>query len=67
MAAASIEDVVTQLKVTASAENSFPMAGRAMLTEDPRKGVRKELRAATISVTLLFAGSGFIRSWWNSH
>jgi hypothetical protein len=37
------------------------------LTEDPRKGVRKELRAATISVTLLFAGSGFIRSWWNSH
>jgi hypothetical protein len=42
MAAARIYELETQLNKTASMENSRPMAGRAMFTEDPIKGVRKE-------------------------
>lgn len=60
MAAARIAEVATQLKVTAPVANSLPMAGRAMLTDEPMKGVRKELRAATIRAALLFAASSII-------
>ena len=45
--------VVIQLRLTASAENSRPMDGNAMFTEDPMKGVRKDAVAATSSTTRL--------------
>lgn len=45
--------MVIQLRVTACMPNSFPMDGRAMFTEDPIKGVRKEVSVATISAACL--------------
>ena len=42
MAPARMYELETQLSKTASIENSRPMAGRAMFTEEPIKGVRKE-------------------------
>jgi hypothetical protein len=46
-AMASRKDVATQLKVTASAENSAWIAGRATLTEDIINGPIKEVNVAT--------------------
>ena len=55
--------MVIQLKVTACMPNSLPMDGRAMLTEDPMKGVRKEVSVATISAAcLLIFSSRFMPS-----
>ncbi|OIP30742.1 MAG: hypothetical protein AUK23_08075 [Deltaproteobacteria bacterium CG2_30_43_15] len=45
--------VATQLNKTASMANSFPIEGRAMLTEEPIKGVRKDARVATSKAELL--------------
>ena len=36
------KEVVTQPNKTASIINSFPMDGRAIITEDPMKGIKKE-------------------------
>jgi len=46
-------EVGTQLSETASMANSFPIEGRAILMEDPIKGVRKEAIVAIINTTLL--------------
>ena len=42
------KDVATQLKITASAENSAWMAGRATLTAEIINGCIKEVNVATI-------------------
>jgi len=60
IAAARTADVATQLKVTASKENSSPIAGRAMFTEEPMKGVRKELPAAAARAAIFWEGSSVI-------
>ena len=46
-AMASRKAVATQLKITASAENSVWMAGRATLTEEIVNGPIKDVRVAT--------------------
>jgi hypothetical protein len=57
-AAASVYEVATQFNETAFSDSWSAIDGRAMLTEDARKGVRKELNMATIRTTLLLvAGS----------
>jgi len=53
MAEAKRYEVGTQLSETASMANSFPIAGRAILIEDPIKGVRKEAMVATSNTTFL--------------
>jgi len=52
-AAVSRYDVATQLNSTALIENSLPIEGRAILIEEPIKGVRKALKVA-ISKTVFF-------------
>ena len=49
-AADNKKEVATQLKVTASAENSFPIDGSAILVAEPINGVAKEAKEATIKV-----------------
>jgi hypothetical protein len=41
------KEVVTQPNKTASISNSFPMDGRAIMTEDPMKGTRAEPSVVT--------------------
>jgi hypothetical protein len=41
MVAVRRKERVSQLNRIASIENSFPIEGRAMLTEEPIKGIRK--------------------------
>ena len=41
------KEVVTQPNKTASISNSFPMDGRAIMTEDPMKGIRAEPSVVT--------------------
>ena len=53
IATASRYPVATQLNVTASKENCVPMEGGAILTEEDRKGVRKELADAISSIAHL--------------
>jgi hypothetical protein len=53
IAAARRYAVEIQLKVIASAENSLPIEGMAILMEVPMKGVRKEAVAATNRTTRL--------------
>jgi len=45
--------VATQAKVTAPNDSSLPIAGRAILTEEPMKGKRKDVIVATRSTRLL--------------
>jgi hypothetical protein len=45
--------VATQLSETASIPKCLPMDGRAILTEDPMNGVRKEASVATSSTAAL--------------
>jgi hypothetical protein len=54
MAAAKRYEVAIQLNETACIPNSFPMEGRAMLTEEPIKGVRNEVKVAMSKAGLLF-------------
>ena len=51
MAEANKNDVATQLRETASMPNSFPIAGKAMLTEDPMKGITNAAKVAMMRVT----------------
>jgi hypothetical protein len=44
---------------TALMENSRPMEGRAILMEDPMKGVRKDAVVVTNSMTFLFTSTAF--------
>jgi hypothetical protein len=53
MAAAKRNPLVTQLRRMASAPKSSPIAGRAILTDDPMKGVKKEAMDATKSAAIL--------------
>jgi len=49
--------VATQLRVRALIPNSLPMEGRAMLTDDPMKDMRKEARVVTSKTGLFSAAS----------
>jgi hypothetical protein len=60
MAAAKRYEVVIQLNETACIPNSFPMEGRAMLTEEPMKGVRKEVKVAISKAALLVTTSSIV-------
>ena len=66
----SIYEVATQLKRTALAAKSLPIAGRAMLTADIMKGVANDVRVTTIRVDFwlvfpdMVVGYGFLR--WRS-
>lgn len=51
-AADSKKDVATQLKVTAFAENSLPIAGNAIFVAEPINGVTKAAKEVTIKVAL---------------
>lgn len=51
-AADNKNEVATQLKITASAENSFPIEGNAIFVADPIKGVTKEAKDVTTNVAL---------------
>ena len=53
IAAARTAEVAIQLRDNASIENSLPMEGRAMFTEDPIRGVRKAAEADAASAALL--------------
>ena len=53
IAAARTAEVAIQLRDNASIENSLPMEGRAILTEDPIRGVRKAADADAASAALL--------------
>ena len=53
MAEAKRFAVVTQLSKMASIRNSFPMEGRAILTEDIPKGERKAANVVTSKTTFL--------------
>jgi hypothetical protein len=44
--------VVTQFNISASRENSLPIEGKAMLIEDPMKGMIKDPRVVTIKAGL---------------
>ena len=55
IAAARIYEVGIQLNKTTFIENSLLIKGRAMLTEEPIKGVRKEASVAISNTYLLFA------------
>jgi hypothetical protein len=46
--------VEIQLRRMASMANSLPMEGRAIVTEDPMKGVRKDPEAVIRRVEVLF-------------
>jgi hypothetical protein len=46
-AAARRKEVLIQLSVMAPSSNSRPIEGRAMLTDEPMNGVKKELSVAT--------------------
>ena len=48
--------MTTQLIMTAFKENSCAMVGRAMLTDETRNGVIKELTVVAIRTILLVAG-----------
>lgn len=48
IAEASMNAVETQLRSTASIANSVPIAGRAMFTAEPMKGV---INAASVAMT----------------
>src|SRR3972149_1844660 len=63
-AAASRKDVAIQLRVTASRANSLPIDGRAILTDEPMNGVKKELRVATSSAARFAALSGGWLCMW---
>jgi hypothetical protein len=52
---ANIYEVATQPIKTASIDNSCPIEGSAIFTEDPIKGVRNEAIVAIIRVTFLLA------------
>ena len=56
-ASASRYAVAIQLKRTASTWSSFPIAGRAILTEEAIKGVIKELSVTMIRADLFSAAS----------
>lgn len=43
----------TQFRVSAFMEKALPIAGSARLTEEPRKGVMKEERDATVRMIAL--------------
>ena len=45
-------DVETQLSQIASSENSVPIDGMAMVTEDSIKGIKKDEKVATQSTTV---------------
>ena len=51
MAAASRNEVATQLSETASMPKCSPIVGRAMFTEEPMKGIKKAARVAMTSAT----------------
>ena len=51
MAAASRNEVATQLSETASMPKCSPMVGMAIFTEDPMKGMKKAARVAMIRAT----------------
>ena len=53
IAAARTAEVAIQLRDNASIENSLPIEGRAMLTEDAIRGVRKAAEADAASAALL--------------
>jgi hypothetical protein len=53
MAAVSRNAVGTQLKRMASAANSAPIAGIAMLMDEPIKGVKKLARVAMMRAAIL--------------
>ena len=53
--AAKRYEVATHANDTASIENSLPIDGRAILMEDPIKGVRKDAIVTTSSTVLLLA------------
>jgi hypothetical protein len=55
-------EVATQFNEIASSESEELILGRAMLTEDDRKGVRNELNMATTSTTLLLTVSCLVCS-----
>ncbi len=57
MAEAKRYAVVIQLRRTASIENSFPMEGRAMFTEDMPKDGRKAAKVVTGEANLLVTSS----------
>ena len=54
IAAARRYEVAIQFSRTASIENSFPILGSAIFTEELIKGVRKEASVATNKAPLLF-------------
>ena len=53
IAAVNKNEVGTQLNTTAFMENSFPITGSAMFTDEPTKGKRKEANVATNRADLL--------------
>ena len=53
MAAVSKNEVATQLSATASIAKSFPIEGKAILTEDPMKGTKNAANIAIIRATFL--------------
>ena len=65
MAEAKIYAVATQLNEIASIENSLPIEGSAILTEDPSKGVRNAARVTTNKVILLLNRSSIPRPLGN--
>ena len=52
-AEASRYELTTQLREMASIENSALMAGKAILIDDPMKGVRKEVITAIANMDIL--------------
>ena len=54
-AAVRRNEVATQLRFTASSENSDAIEGKAMFTEEPMNGVKKELNVATSNAALRIA------------
>ena len=51
-AADNKKDVATQLNITAFAENSSPIAGKAILVADPINGVTNAAKDVTIRVAV---------------
>ena len=60
IAAARRYEVAIQPSKTAFILNSLPIEGRAILTEEPIKGVRKEVNVATKRAALFIAASSLL-------